>query len=154
MTVGFGGPLSTLGPAAAATLGALVLVAAAVGSMALGALFLLHLPATYFADDDRAARRASGRPVLSWAALVLKNCLGVVLVGLGVVLLFTPGQGILTILVGVMLLDFPGKRRLERKLITRPRVLETVNRLRARFARPPLIIGEGRDRGIAPGSDE
>jgi hypothetical protein len=31
-----------------------------------------------------------------------------------------PGQGILTVLIGVMLLEFPGKRRLERAIVGRP----------------------------------
>jgi hypothetical protein len=46
----------------------------------------------------------------------------------------------LTILIGVMLLNFPGKRRLERWLVSRPRVLPVINRLRARFGKPPLLL--------------
>ena len=38
------------------------------------------------------------------------------------------------------MLDFPGKRRLERRLIGRPRILRSINRLRARFNRPPLVM--------------
>jgi hypothetical protein len=53
-----------------------------------------------------------------------------------------PGQGVLTILLGVMLLDFPGKRRLEYKLISQPRVFNNINRLRARFDKPPLELEE------------
>jgi hypothetical protein len=51
-----------------------------------------------------------------------------------------PGQGVLTILLGVMLLDFPGKRGLELKLVSRPKVLNTINRIRHRFDRPPLLL--------------
>ncbi len=51
-----------------------------------------------------------------------------------------PGQGLLTILLGVMLLDFPGKRRLEFKIISRPKVFRAINRLRARFDKPPLVL--------------
>ncbi|HYG08570.1 MAG TPA: hypothetical protein VD835_01220, partial [Pyrinomonadaceae bacterium] len=54
-----------------------------------------------------------------------------------------PGQGVLTILMGVMLLDFPGKRRLELKLVSRPNVLRAINRIRQRFDRPPLQLDEG-----------
>jgi hypothetical protein len=49
-----------------------------------------------------------------------------------------PGQGVLTMLAGVFLVDFPQRRRLERALIRRPSVLPQLNRLRARFGRPPL----------------
>jgi hypothetical protein len=56
-----------------------------------------------------------------------------------------PGQGILTILIGVMLLDFPGKRRLERWLVRRPAVFKGINRIRARFDKPPLVLDEPAD---------
>jgi hypothetical protein len=51
-----------------------------------------------------------------------------------------PGQGVLTILLGIMLLDFPGKRALETRIISRPRVQTAVNALRARFDKPPLML--------------
>jgi len=51
-----------------------------------------------------------------------------------------PGQGVLTILLGIMLLDLPGKRRLEQKILSKPRVLEKINRLRQKFSRPPLVL--------------
>ena len=76
--------------------------------------------------------------------IVAKNISGVVLVFAGILMSLpgVPGQGVLTILMGVMLLDFPGKRRLELKLVSRPKVLRTVNRIRARFDRPPLLLDE------------
>ena len=51
-----------------------------------------------------------------------------------------PGQGLLTILIGLILLDFPGKRGLERRLVSRPSVLAAINRLRARFGRPAMEL--------------
>jgi hypothetical protein len=45
-------------------------------------------------------------------------------------MLFIPGQVVLTILIGMMLLDFPGKRSVARKLLSRPDVQEAINRLR------------------------
>ncbi len=51
-----------------------------------------------------------------------------------------PGQGILTILIGIMLLDLPGTRNLELKLVRRPHVLGAINRIRARFHKPPLEL--------------
>jgi hypothetical protein len=51
-----------------------------------------------------------------------------------------PGQGILTILLGIMLLDFPGKRKLEHKIVSRPKVLSTINKLRHRFGKPALVL--------------
>jgi hypothetical protein len=37
-----------------------------------------------------------------------------------------------------MLVDFPGRRRLEKSLARRPAVLAAANGIRARFDRPPL----------------
>ena len=50
-----------------------------------------------------------------------------------------PGQGLLTILVGLLLLDMPGKQQLERRLLGRPAIIHAVNRLRDRVGRKPLI---------------
>lgn len=113
------------------------------GSLAISALILVQLPATYFCDDCPQDPAWSRRhPVIRWTLHVLKNLLGVFLVVLGVLLSLpgVPGQGILTILLGVMLLDFPGRRRLERSLVTRPSVFQAVNRLRARYGKPPLVL--------------
>ena len=51
---------------------------------------------------------------------------------------YLPGQGLLTLLIGLMLTDFPGKYRLEKRLIAQPGVLKAVNWLRARAGHPPL----------------
>jgi hypothetical protein len=72
---------------------------------------------------------------------VLRNVVGLALIILGFLLSLpaVPGQGVLTMLVGLLLVDFPGKRRFERKLVARPGVLETMNRVRAWLRRPPLV---------------
>jgi hypothetical protein len=56
----------------------------------------------------------------------------------GLVLLVLPGQGLLTMLAGLVLLDLPGKRAFERRVVARPRVLSALNWLRARAGREPL----------------
>ena len=71
---------------------------------------------------------------------ILKNVAGAIALTAGFLMLLTPGQGVLTILVGVILCDFPGKRTLERKLIARPLVLSTINRIRRRHKRPPIVL--------------
>jgi hypothetical protein len=58
-------------------------------------------------------------------------------------MLVLPGQGVLTILLGIALLDLPGKRHLERRLIALPTVLRTINKLREKFGRPPLTVCGG-----------
>jgi hypothetical protein len=76
-----------------------------------------------------------------WLTLsILKNAFGAVLVLAGIAMLVLPGQGLLAILVGVMLANFPGKYALERRIISRPTVSKAVNRIRKMAGRPPLDI--------------
>jgi hypothetical protein len=85
---------------------------------------------------------AEQHPIVRWAGVILKNVLGTLLVLLGLFLSLPgiPGQGLLTILIGVMLLSFPGKRRLERRLVSRPSVLAAINALRAYFGKPAMRL--------------
>jgi hypothetical protein len=110
-----------------------------VSSIVVGALLVLISPDHFVAPKDALRRRIRSAP-LRVAAVVGKNLLGVVLVAAGVLLSVpgVPGQGLLTILVGLVLLDLPGKRKLELKLVSRPKVLAAINRLRRRFGRAPL----------------
>ena len=64
------------------------------------------------------------------------------MIGLGILLSLpgVPGQGILTILLGLIMLDIPGKRPLEARIIKRPAVLAAINGLRAKYNKPPLIM--------------
>jgi hypothetical protein len=55
-------------------------------------------------------------------------------------MLVLPGQGLLTMLIGISLMDFPGKRAIERSIIGRPLILKSINRIRQRFGRPPLMV--------------
>ena len=69
---------------------------------------------------------------------VFKNILALVLVVLGIAMLVLPGQGILSILLGVMLGDFPGKLRLQQWLLGRPEVMKSLNWLRRKLHKPPF----------------
>ena len=53
-------------------------------------------------------------------------------------MLFLPGQGLLTMLMGIVLMDFPGKFRLERHLVSRPPVFAAINWIRTQRSAPPL----------------
>ncbi|HZF06801.1 MAG TPA: hypothetical protein VE932_20875 [Patescibacteria group bacterium] len=108
-------------------------------TLAVATVVVLRLPVTYFSEDDaaHAARAATWRSPRGLG----RNALGVILILLGVLLAVpgVPGQGLLMVLVGLMLVDFPGRRRLEKALARRHGILATLNRLRARFGRPPLL---------------
>lgn len=121
-------------------LGLVAFVVLSLGGLALVGFVLVKLPADYFRDPSPRHWWVGRHPVIRRIGLILKNLLGGMLVALGVLLSLpgVPGPGILTILIGLMLLDFPGKRRLERWLISRPTILRTINRLRRRCRRPPF----------------
>jgi small-conductance mechanosensitive channel len=123
-------------------LGAVLFVAFAAASAVVTGWIVVRLPADYFVGPRAPAFWRDRHPVLQVVGRILRNLIGVVLVVVGVILALpgVPGQGVLTILIGVMCLDIPGKRRLEQKLVGRPRVHGFINRLRARYGRPPLEI--------------
>lgn len=116
----------------AVSAGLFVLTPLAVGWL------VVRLPRDYFTARRRPRGVWTLSPSLRPVVLVVKNLLGAVLALAGLVMLFVPGQGLLTIAAGLMLLDFPGKYRLERWLVTRPRVWRAINWLRCRAGRVPL----------------
>lgn len=111
-----------------------------IGTLIAIPLILVRLPADYF--DIRAPRHwmKDHHPVLRVIGLVVKNAVGGVFFLAGFAMLFLPGQGILTMLIGISLMDFPGKQRLEAKLIGQPTVLSAINTMRNKFGKPPLTM--------------
>ncbi len=113
-----------------------------VGSLIVVSFVLVKLPPTYFQSSHAREFWTDRHPAVRWSGIIVKNIVGFLIVCLGVLMSLpgVPGQGILTILLGIMLLDFPGKRRLELKILSRPKVLRAINNLRNRFNRPPLVL--------------
>ncbi len=111
-------------------------------SFAAIAVVLVKLPANYFSSHYKADFMPDSPWIVRWGAVILKNVFGVFLILLGIALSLpgVPGQGILTILLGLIMLDIPGKRPLEARIIQRPAVLSAANKLRARFNKPPLTV--------------
>lgn len=120
---------------------ALFVCTSTLGAVVTGAI-LVRLPADYFSELRPPPVRSSAHPALVALGRILRNLGGVLVILLGVTLAMpaVPGPGILLILLGISCTDFPGKRRLERWIIQRPRVLEGVNRLRRRYRRAPFEL--------------
>ncbi len=92
-----------------------------------------RLPVDYFTNPHRRSwREITPYLGLNLILLLLKNCLGLALILLGFVMLFTPGQGLLSLLAGLVLCNFPGKFYLERRLVSSPGVLKAINWMRQR----------------------
>jgi len=111
-------------------------------NLAIVSFILVKLPADHFKQNHKTQFWSGPRPAFNALFVIGKNILGILLVVLGVLLSLpgVPGQGLLTILLGIMLLDLPGKHSLERKLLNRPEIVKAINRLRQRFDKPPLEL--------------
>jgi hypothetical protein len=113
----------------------LVICVAAVGWV------IIRVPADYFARENPGEGQWAHRhPLVRIALIVGKNVLGLVLVAAGILMLVLPGQGVLTILAGLFLLDIPGRHKLVMWLVRRPAVLNSLNWVRERAGREPFFV--------------
>jgi hypothetical protein len=100
---------------------------------------VVRLPADYFTAKSRQPPAwRSLHPALWLLLLMVKNLAGIFLLLAGLVMLVVPGQGLLTLAVGLILIDFPGKFHVERWLTTRQPVWRSINWLRRRAGREAL----------------
>ena len=106
------------------------------------AIVMVKIPENYFSSHYERDFMPGSPWLVRWGAVILKNIFGVFLVALGILLSLpgVPGQGFLTILLGIIMLDIPGKRPIEARIIKRPTVLAAINNLRARYKKPPLVM--------------
>jgi len=116
-------------------------LASLIVSIAIIPWIVIKIPEDYFHQQYRVrVSKKSGHPLIAQLLTGLKNVAGFIFVVLGILMLILPGQGILTILMGIFLMNFPGKYRLERKIVALPRVLKSLNWIRAKANKPPLMI--------------
>lgn len=101
-------------------------------------LIIVLLPSRYL--NEQKDRLSEIQSFWRWPYLIVKNMIGVLLVLAGLAMLVLPGQGLLTLAIGLGLTNFPGKRSLTRRLIGQPRVLRTINRWRAKAHKDPLEV--------------
>jgi hypothetical protein len=125
-------------------IGVAIFIVTFLVNLAIVSFILIKIPADYFTSHRKTEFWSGPKPALRATAMIGKNILGVLLVVLGIILSVpgVPGQGLLTILLGIMLLDFPGRRKLELKLLQRQEIVNTINRLRHRFDKPPLELDQ------------
>ncbi|HKT35184.1 MAG TPA: PGPGW domain-containing protein [Nitrospira sp.] len=111
-----------------------------IGTLIAIPFILVRLSADYF--DVRVPRpwMENHHPVLRVVGHIVKNAIGAVFVFAGFLMLFLPGQGVLTMIIGISMLDFPGKRKIEAKLIGQPTVLSVINSMRKKYGKPPLVL--------------
>ena len=103
--------------------------------------FIKQIPYDYFLNDKRSISEYKNKNPIFWIiTLALKNIVGYCLIIGGILMLVLPGQGLLTIFVGLMLSDYPGKFKLERRIIKTRLILKTINWYRGKSNIPPIIF--------------
>jgi hypothetical protein len=112
-----------------------------IASFTIGLVVVIGLPADYFVRVREHSVFWQSSRALRLTFVMAKNLLGAIvfLAGFVMALPLVPGPGVLLMLVGVGLVDFPGKRNLERRFLRQPHLLASVNRMRARFGKPPIV---------------
>ena len=96
-------------------------------------LFIIALLPDYFINKKRVSA-LKNRSILLWIIyIVFKNIIGYIFIIMGLVALVLPGQGILMILVGLMMSDYPKKFDLEKKIITSKEVRKGINWIRIKY---------------------
>ena len=105
-----------------------------------------RLPADYLLNERGRSYPAG---LLGKLIIVLRTLTGFALVLLGLLMMLTPGPGLIVKLLGISITEFPGKHRLFIYIATRPRVFTTLNWLRGRHGKSPFIPPAGSDATIA-----
>ncbi|MBN1141752.1 MAG: hypothetical protein JXB25_08175 [Deltaproteobacteria bacterium] len=110
-------------------------------SLLLVPVLVVRIPRDYFTHAERPGTLWRHRhPLLRFSFLAAKNLLGVFLLLIGMAMLVLPGQGLLTLFLGLVLIDIRGKYRLERWLVGKRPVLRSLNWLRRRAGHPALRV--------------
>ena len=120
--------------------GLAIMVTSFTVSILAATIVLVRLPADYFTNEDRPKWPQNHLLRTGW--VILRNLLGAALVVIGVILSLpgVPGQGVLTMFIGVLVMDFPGKQRLLRWILSRRGVLPAINKVRGKFDKEPLKL--------------
>jgi hypothetical protein len=112
-----------------------------VGTLIALPAMVVRIAPDYFEHERRPPSRwAHHHPVVRVLVHIVKNAMGIVFFIAGLAMLVLPGQGLLALLIGFFLLDFPGKYRVEKWLVRRRRVRGAVNWLRKRAGHPPISV--------------
>ena len=110
-------------------------------SLLLIPLLLIRLPEDYFITHKKQSKKdIAPKSLMKILLLIFRNLCGWLLMLSGIAMLLLPGQGILTILISLTLIDFPYKRKFEYYIISRPVVIKNINRLRKKWGGAPLLL--------------
>lgn len=102
-----------------------------------------QIPVDYFTHHGRHRMSQSNHhPAVRLFLAAVKNILGAVMLVAGIIMVIGPGQGLLTILFALMIMNYPGKYRLECWIIRKPPIFNAVNTMRKKRGKEPLLPPE------------
>ena len=110
-----------------------------VGTLIVIPLLVVRIPTNYFIRKQQHLH-LKNLSIARILLLIAKNITGLIFILAGIAMLVLPGQGVLTILLGIMLTNFPGKATFELQIVRQPNVLKAINWIRTRSNRPDLIV--------------
>lgn len=100
---------------------------------------ILNLTPDYFLYKRQPMLKYKHR-VIRYFVLIIKNLFGYILFILGVIMLFIPGQGLLSIALGMLLINFPGKKKVEKKMFSNKKVNKIINIIRKKFGKEEIFF--------------
>ncbi|WP_437192224.1 hypothetical protein [Planctomicrobium sp. SH527] len=113
---------------AAAAIWFVVMLVTSVVTFGILWLLICLIPADFFL---RTGHRPHDRhPILHAAWVVIRNILGAAMLATGIAFSFLPGPGVPWLLLGLALMDLPGKHEFLRKGLRMPSVQRSLNWLR------------------------
>lgn len=118
-------------------------------SVLLVPVVIARLPSDYFLQAQSRPMRSGRSRFLRWCWLCLRNLLGALLIALGCAMLVLPGQGVLTIFAGLLVMHFRAKRRLLQRALRRRSVQRSLNFVRKKTRKAPLLFEEQAQLGKA-----
>ncbi len=113
-----------------------------LGSLVVMPVVLSRMRSDYFVRRSSEDGWGERHALLRVAGLIAKNFVGLLLLVSGIAMIPLPGPGWVTTLMGISFLNFPGKRRLELRIVRQRQVLQMINWTRERNHRPPLVLPE------------
>lgn len=101
-------------------------------------LLVARLPRNYFQHRQAKSANPATFSLGSILLLLFRNILGLMLFFAGVAMLFLPGQGVITIVIGIAVMSFPYKRRLLATLTTPLSVRKGLDWIRHKMKKEPF----------------
>ena len=119
-----------------------------IGSLLIVPWLILRLSPEYFIRHRLdVIERHRRHPVLTIILFFVRNTVGFGLFVAGMAMLVMPGQGILTMLIGLSLMDFPGKHQLLENLVQIKSVQRSLNWIRRKGGKEDLVFATGQAEG-------